>query len=80
MVIEDCADAIETTWHGRNAGTLADFGCFSFYATKNVVIGEGRMIVGRDEARIARAKVLALHGMSKDAWHRFGDEGYSIIR
>jgi dTDP-4-amino-4,6-dideoxygalactose transaminase len=44
--------------------------------TKNVVTGEGGMVLGRDEARIARAKVLALHGMSKDAWHRFGDAGY----
>ena len=75
-VIEDCAHAIETTYHGRKAGAFGDFGCFSFYATKNVVTGEGGMITGRDEARMARAKVLALHGMSKDAWHRFGDEGY----
>ncbi|HLI18168.1 MAG TPA: DegT/DnrJ/EryC1/StrS family aminotransferase [Rhodanobacteraceae bacterium] len=76
MVIEDCAHAIETTCHGRKAGTFGDFGCFSFYATKNVVTGEGGMITGRDEAHIARARVLALHGMSKDAWHRFGDQGY----
>jgi dTDP-4-amino-4,6-dideoxygalactose transaminase len=75
-VIEDCAHAIETTYHGRKAGTFGDFGCFSFYATKNVVTGEGGMIIGRDEACIAQAKVLALHGMSKDAWHRFGDQGY----
>ena len=76
FVIEDCAHAIETTYHGRKAGTFGDFGCFSFYATKNVVTGEGGMIAGRDETRIARARVLALHGMSKDAWHRFGDKGY----
>lgn len=76
VVIEDCAHAIETTFHGRKAGTFGDFGCFSFYATKNVVTGEGGMIVGRDDARIARARILALHGMSKDAWHRFGDAGY----
>jgi dTDP-4-amino-4,6-dideoxygalactose transaminase len=75
-VIEDCAHAIETTYHDRKAGTFGDFGCFSFYATKNVVTGEGGMITGRDEGHIARAKVLALHGMSKDAWHRFGDQGY----
>src|SRR5690348_7341377 len=75
-VIEDCAHAIETTYRGRKAGTFGDFGCFSFYATKNVVTGEGGMIVGRDEALVARTKVLALHGMSKDAWHRFGDQGY----
>lgn len=74
--IEDCAHAIETSWKGQKAGTFGDFGCFSFYATKNVTTGEGGMVVGRDEAVIARAKVLALHGMSKDAWHRFGDSGY----
>jgi dTDP-4-amino-4,6-dideoxygalactose transaminase len=34
------------------------------------------MIVGHSEEQIARARVLALHGMSKDAWHRFGDSGY----
>jgi dTDP-4-amino-4,6-dideoxygalactose transaminase len=75
-VIEDCAHAIETTYRGRKAGSFGDFGCFSFYATKNVVTGEGGMITGRDESHIARVKVLALHGMSKDAWHRFGDQGY----
>jgi dTDP-4-amino-4,6-dideoxygalactose transaminase len=75
-VIEDCAHAIETTWKGRPAGTFGDFGCFSFYVTKNVVTGEGGMILGRSEAHISRAKMLALHGMSKDAWHRFGDKGY----
>lgn len=75
-VIEDCAHAIETEFDGRKAGTFGDFGCFSFYATKNVATGEGGMIVGRDEARIARARVLALHGMSQDAWHRFSDKGY----
>lgn len=76
VVIEDCAHAIETEFRGQKAGTFGDFGCFSFYVTKNVVTGEGGMILGRDVANIARAKILALHGMSKDAWHRFGDAGY----
>lgn len=76
IVIEDCAHAIETEFHGQPAGTFGDFGCFSFYVTKNVVTGEGGMIVGRNEEHIARARMLALHGMSKDAWHRFGDAGY----
>lgn len=76
LVIEDCAHSIETEYHGQKAGTFGDFGCFSFYATKNVVTGEGGMILGRSEALIARAKMLALHGMSKDAWNRFGDSGY----
>jgi dTDP-4-amino-4,6-dideoxygalactose transaminase len=76
VVIEDCAHAIETGYHGRKAGTFGDFGCFSFYATKNVATGEGGMILARDPERIARARILALHGMSKDAWHRFSDKGY----
>lgn len=76
MVIEDCAHAIETEYKGRKAGTIGDIGCFSFYSTKNVATGEGGMIIASDEALISRAKVLALHGMSKDAWHRFSDSGY----
>ena len=75
-IIEDCAHAIETEAHGRKAGTIGDFGCFSFYVTKNVITGEGGMIIARDKEDIARAKVLALHGMSKDAWKRFSDDGY----
>src|SRR5262245_18212478 len=75
-VIEDCAHAIETTWRGRHAGTFGDFGCFSFYVTKNVVTGEGGLVVARSEDDAARVKVLGLHGMSQDAWKRFSDEGY----
>ncbi|MET3010387.1 DegT/DnrJ/EryC1/StrS aminotransferase family protein [Stenotrophomonas koreensis] len=76
VVIEDCAHAIETEYHGRKAGTFGDFGCFSFYATKNITTGEGGMVMSRSEELAARVRVLALHGMSKDAWHRFGDAGY----
>ena len=75
-VIEDCAHAIETQYHGRNVGTIGDFGCFSFYVTKNITTGEGGMVLTRREEDAARIKVLGLHGMSKDAWKRFGDEGY----
>lgn len=75
-VIEDCAHAIETEYRGKKAGTFGDFGCFSFYVTKNVVTGEGGMVVAQQESNIARIKMLALHGMSKDAWRRFSDSGY----
>jgi dTDP-4-amino-4,6-dideoxygalactose transaminase len=76
VVIEDCAHAVEAEFQGQPVGTFGDFGCYSFYVTKNIVTGEGGMIVGRSEEQIARARILALHGMSKDAWHRFGDQGY----
>lgn len=75
-IIEDCAHAIEGEYHGRKTGTFGEFGCFSFYVTKNIVTGEGGMVLTKREEDAARIKVLALHGMSKDAWKRFGDEGY----
>lgn len=76
VVVEDCAHAIESEYRGKRAGTLGDFGCFSFYVTKNVVTGEGGMVLARADEAIAKVKILALHGMSKDAWRRFSDEGY----
>lgn len=75
-LIEDCAHAIETEYRGHPAGTFGDFGCLSFYVTKNIITGEGGMVLVRNEADAARIKVLGLHGMSKDAWKRFGDDGY----
>ncbi len=75
-VIEDCAHAIETEHRGRKAGTMGDFGCFSFYSTKNVVTGEGGMVIAKSPAHLDRIRVLGLHGMSKDAWKRFSDEGF----
>jgi dTDP-4-amino-4,6-dideoxygalactose transaminase len=75
-IIEDCAHAIETEYKGRKAGTFGDISCFSFYVTKNAITGEGGMILTENNSYAARAKVLALHGMSADAWTRFSDEGY----
>jgi dTDP-4-amino-4,6-dideoxygalactose transaminase len=76
MIIEDCAHAVETTYQGKHAGTFGSFGCFSFYVTKNMITGEGGMILTPDERHADRLKILALHGMSKDAWRRFSDDGY----
>lgn len=75
-IIEDCAHAIETIYRGQHAGTLGDLGTFSFYATKNVVTGEGGMVTVANPQWAARIKTLALHGMSADAWKRFSDEGF----
>ncbi len=75
-VIEDCAHAIETECQSRKAGTMGDLGCFSFYSTKNIVTGEGGMIIGKNKNLMDRIKTLSLHGMSVDAWKRFSDEGY----
>ena len=75
-VVEDCAHAIETEYHGKKAGTFGDLGCFSFYVTKNIVTGEGGMAITDNEEYANMIKIMALHGMSKDAWKRFSDSGY----
>jgi dTDP-4-amino-4,6-dideoxygalactose transaminase len=75
-IIEDCAHAIETEYKGRKAGTIGDFGVFSFYVTKNLTTGEGGMVLSRSREKLDQIKMLGLHGMSKDAWKRFSDSGY----
>ena len=75
-VIEDCAHAIETEYKGQKAGTIGDLGVLSFYSTKNIVTGEGGMVLTRDAALAKRTKMMGLHGMSADAWKRFRDDGY----
>jgi dTDP-4-amino-4,6-dideoxygalactose transaminase len=75
-VIEDCAHAIESQYKGKHAGLFGDIGCFSFYVTKNIITGEGGMAITNNREYADKIKVLALHGMSKDAWKRFSDEGY----
>ncbi|MDR7420622.1 MAG: DegT/DnrJ/EryC1/StrS family aminotransferase [Armatimonadota bacterium] len=74
-VVEDVAHALPARYRGRDAGTLGDAGAFSFYATKNLTTGEGGMLVLRDPARAEQARVLALHGISKDAWKRYTATG-----
>jgi len=79
-IVEDCAHAVETEYHGRKAGTFGDVGCFSFYVTKNIVTGEGGMAITDNEEHANQIKILGLHGMSEDAWKRFSDEGYKHYR
>jgi dTDP-4-amino-4,6-dideoxygalactose transaminase len=71
-VVEDAAHALPTTHRGQLVGTLgSDATVFSFYANKTITTGEGGMLVTRDPDLAARAKVMRLHGMSRDAFDRF---------
>ena len=76
VVIEDCAHAIETETAGQKAGTIGDYGCFSFYPTKSVTCGEGGAVLARDERQVERIRRLALHGMTRDAWKRTFDPAH----
>ena len=71
-VVEDAAHALPTTCGGQAVGTLAsDATVFSFYANKTITTGEGGMLVTRDLGLAARARVMRLHGMNRDAFDRF---------
>ncbi|MDN3025491.1 DegT/DnrJ/EryC1/StrS family aminotransferase [Streptomyces sp. S.PB5] len=69
-VIEDAAHALGTSVGDRAVGALSRAACFSFYATKNLPIGEGGMITTADGDFADRIRRARLHGMSADAWRR----------
>jgi perosamine synthetase len=74
-VLEDAAHALAASYRGKAIGTLGDLTVFSFYATKNLTTGEGGMVVTDDEELADRIHARRLHGMSRDAWKRYGPGG-----
>jgi len=81
-LIDDAAHALGTAIDGRRVGSIADLTCFSFHATKNVTTGEGGMVTTDSAEQADRIRVLALHGMSRDAWARYTREGtphYDVV-
>jgi dTDP-4-amino-4,6-dideoxygalactose transaminase len=80
-VIEDAAHALPAKFNGNIIGTIGDLTAFSFYSTKNITTAEGGMLTGPPEL-IEKARVWSLHGMSRDAWKRYSDEGswyYEVV-
>jgi dTDP-4-amino-4,6-dideoxygalactose transaminase len=81
-VIEDAAHGLGTYIDGRHIGALGDVTVFSFYPTKNVTSGRGGMITTDDDGVAERCRLLALHGMSNDAWDRYtarGSWAYQVL-
>lgn len=67
-VIEDCAQAHGTLYHGRHVGTWGDFGCFSFYPTKNLgALGDGGAVVSTNPDLIAKVRLLREYGWTPQA-------------
>ncbi len=74
IVIEDAAHALPTRHNNRTIGQgTSDATVFSFYASKTLTTGEGGMITFADPAAAKRAKMLRLHGISKDIFSRNGN-------
>ena len=74
-MIEDAAHALPASRDGRAAGSVGDAGALSFYATKTVTTGEGGMLVTDSDTIAARARIMRLHGISRDAWKRYTSSG-----
>ncbi len=70
-VVEDAAHALGTWVGSRPVGSLSAATCFSFYATKNLPVGEGGMLTTADQEVADYARRARLHGMSRDAWKRY---------
>ena len=86
-LIEDAAHSLPARYKGSSIGSHAAtrrvpvLTCFSFYATKNLTTAEGGMLVASPEL-IEKARVWALHGMSRDAWNRYAAQGswfYEVV-
>jgi dTDP-4-amino-4,6-dideoxygalactose transaminase len=82
-LIEDAAHAFPASYRGRMIGTIGDLTAFSFYATKTLSTGEGGMLTTAHPAYAERASLMALHGISRDAWKRYMAQGswyYEVLQ
>jgi len=74
-VIEDAAHAIGTEYKNIKIGNFADVTCFSFYATKNLAMGEGGAAVSKNPKTIEKIRKLSYFGVNKSAFNRYEKRG-----
>ena len=81
-IIEDAAHAFPASYRGRSVGSIGDMTAFSFYATKTLTTGDGGMLTTANADYAERAALMALHGITRDAWKRYAFGGswyYEIV-
>jgi dTDP-4-amino-4,6-dideoxygalactose transaminase len=81
-IVEDAAHCVEGAIDRRRIGSIGDFTCFSFYATKSLTTGEGGMVTTGDEQAASFMRTASLHGMSRDGWSRYAPGGsphYDVV-
>ncbi len=79
MVVEDAAQAIESSYKGRPLGGLGDFAAFSFHETKNIICGEGGMLVINNRQRTERAEIIWEKGTNRAAFFRGETDKYNWV-
>ncbi len=77
-LVEDAAQAHGALWNGEKTGSFGQFGCFSFYATKNMTTGEGGMVTTSDKVSAERLRLLINHGQSEKYLHTMIGYNYRL--
>ena len=78
-VIEDAAQAIDSYYNGRPLGGMGDFAAFSFHETKNIICGEGGMLVVNEQGPAARAEIIWEKGTNRAAFFRGETDKYNWV-
>ena len=76
-VIEDAAHAPGASFGGRQAGTIGDIGCFSFFSNKNLVAGEGGAVVTNNDEYAEQIRLIRSHGMTSLSYERHKGHAHS---
>jgi len=71
LLIEDCAHSPGADYKGQPLGTFGDISAFSFFANKNIAVGEGGMVVTRNTDLYEKLRLLRSHGMSVPSFDRY---------
>lgn len=79
LVLEDAAESFGSRLHGRQSGSIGDFGTYSFQATKSITTGEGGIVLGHDNDLIQRMKLFRSHGvLGKRYWHEVPGHNFRL--